>query len=231
MVIFEKSIPVQAVIFDFDGVIVDTEPLHYQAFQQILSPRGLGFSWDQYVETYMGFDDRDAFTEAFKTKDSVIDQQELAGLISEKALIFQAIVQTGIKAYPGVVDLIRSLFDAKLPLAICSGALRSDILPILEQLNISHCFDIIISADDVAKSKPDPESYRVAFDRLRTSRPESMLTATATFAIEDTPAGIAAASLAGLQVIAVTNSYTQEHLTGARYTVNSLERLLEIHSA
>jgi beta-phosphoglucomutase len=179
----------------------------------------------------MGFDDRDAFTEAFKAKDTVIGQQELAGLISMKAQIFQIIIREGIKAYPGVVDLIRLLFDSKLPLAICSGALRSDILPILEQLNISHCFDTIVSADDVAKSKPDPESYQVAFDRLRVCRPESMFTTTTTFAIEDTPAGIAAATQAGLQVIAVTNSYGQEYLTDARYTVNTLEQLLEINTA
>ena len=226
MVIFKKNIQVQAVIFDFDGVIVDTEPLHYNAFQQILAPRGLGFSWEQYVETYMGFDDRDAFREAFSARNIALDQRELARLISTKADTFQLIIREGIKPYPGVVKLIRTLRDAKLPLAICSGALRSDILPILELLDIDDCFDIIVSAEDVAKSKPDPECYQISFDRLRACRPESEFTATTTFAIEDTPAGIAAASQAGLRVIAVTNSYSWEHLTEAFDTVNSLEQLL-----
>jgi beta-phosphoglucomutase len=230
MVIFKGNIRVQAVIFDFDGVIVDTEPLHYKAFQQILAPRGLGFSWEQYVETYMGFDDRDAFMEAFNTKGIKLDQQELGRLIATKADIFQIIIREGIKPYPGVVELIRALHDANLPLAICSGALRSDILPILELLSINDCFDSIVSAEDVAKSKPDPECYRISFDRLRACRPESEFAATTTFAIEDTPAGIAAASQAGLQVIAVTNSYSREHLTEACHTVNSLEQLLEIAS-
>jgi len=231
MVLFKGNIRVQAVIFDFDGVIVDTEPLHYKAFQQILAPRGLGFSWEQYVETYMGFDDRDAFTEAFKTKGVALDQQELGRLISSKADIFHIIIHQGIKAYPGVVDLINILHNANLPLAICSGALRSDVVPILEMLNVNRCFDTIVTADDVAKSKPDPECYRIAFEKLRACRPESEFTATATFAIEDTPAGITAASLAGLQVIAVTNSYAPEYLTEACHTVNSLEQLLEIAPA
>jgi beta-phosphoglucomutase len=102
------------------------------------------------------------------------------------------------------------------------------VVPILELLKVIQCFDIIVTADDVAKSKPDPECYRIAFEKLHACRPESEFATTTTFAIEDTPAGITAASLAGLQVIAVTNSYAPEHLTKACHTVNSLEQLLEI---
>lgn len=226
MVIFMNNMCARAVIFDFDGVIVDTEPLHYRAFQQILAPRGLGFSWEEYVETYMGFDDRDAFTEAFRSGGLPLEQGELARLIARKADIFQDVIQEGITPYPGVVELIRALHAAEVPLAICSGALRSDIVPILETLAIGGCFDIIVTADDVAKSKPDPECYRVAYERLREHRSEAEFGATDTVAIEDTPAGIGAASSAGLKVVAVTNSYGAEHLTGADHTVASLEQLL-----
>lgn len=226
MVIFMNNMRAKAFIFDFDGVIVDTEPLHYRAFQQILAPRGLGFSWEEYVETYMGFDDRDAFTEAFDSRGTPLEHDELSRLIAKKADIFQDVIQEGITAYPGVVELIRALHAARVPLAICSGALRSDITPILEMLDISGCFDVIVTADDVARSKPDPECYRVAFEKLRERRSEAEFSSTDTVAIEDTPAGISAASSAGLRVIAVSNSYALDQLAAADHTVESLEQLL-----
>jgi beta-phosphoglucomutase len=226
MVISMNNMHAKAFIFDFDGVIVDTEPLHYRAFQQILEPRGLGFSWKEYVETYMGFDDRDAFTEAFGSKGTSLEHGELSRLIARKADIFQDVIQEGITPYPGVVELIKALHRAEVPLAICSGALRSDIVPILEMLDIGGCFDVIVTAEDVARSKPDPECYRIAFEKLRERRSEAKFSSIDTIAIEDTPAGISAASSAGLRVIAVTNSYDVDQLTGADHTVESLEQLL-----
>ena len=215
------GIRAEAVIFDFDGVIVDTEPLHYAAFQRLLEPLGLGFSWAEYVETYMGFDDRDAFIEANKKSGSVLSALELKSFIDSKADIFQEIIRNGISAYPGVIELVRSIHTSQTPLAICSGALRSDIGPILETLGISDCFDIIVTAEDVAKSKPDPECYRLALIRLNTCRKLNLLP-DHVFAIEDTPAGIAAAKGAGLRVIAVTNSYSAAHLTQADHIMDTL---------
>ncbi|MFA7060640.1 MAG: HAD family phosphatase [Pedobacter sp.] len=226
MVIFPGGLQAAAVIFDFDGVIVDTEPLHYKAFKQILIPHGLGFSWEQYIETYMGFDDRDAFVQAFNTKNIQLSHDELTQLISAKAAIFQDVIRSGVTPYPGVIDLIKTLHSANTPLAICSGALRSDIMPILKMLNISDCFGIIVSADEVAKSKPDPECYRLAFERLSARWPLSVLLAAQTLAIEDTPAGISAALNAGIQVIAVTNSYQRQYLSDATFIVESLEQLV-----
>lgn len=226
MVIFPKGLKACAVIFDFDGVIVDTEPLHYKAFQLILEPLGLGYSWEQYVNTYMGFDDRDAFKEAYSNKGLSIGHDELSNLIATKAKLFQDVIKSGITAYPGVVELINALHTAKVPLAICSGALHSDIIPILEMLDIADCFDLLITADDVSKSKPDPESYQLAFNRLSSIRAESSISPACTIAIEDTPAGIISASGAGLQVIAITNSYSKNNLTKANYITDSLNQLL-----
>lgn len=222
MVDFAGMIRAEAVIFDFDGVIVDTEPLHYEAFQRLLEPLGLGFSWEQYVETYMGFDDRDAFLEAFGEDTAGLSPTELQSLIDRKADLFQEIIRDGISAYPGVVDLIRSIRASRTPLAICSGALRSDIAPILETLGIAGCFDVIVTAEDVARSKPDPECYRLAHARLNEFwrlelEPGQVL------AIEDTPAGITAAKSAGLRVIAVTNSYPASHLSQADHIVETLD--------
>ena len=225
MVNFFGGLKAQAVIFDFDGVIVDTEPLHYLAFQRVLEPCGLGFSWGKYIETYMGFDDRDAFVEAFTSRGKQISPDDLSRLILAKAELFQDVIQDGVVPYPGVVELISKLHQAQVPLAICSGALLSDIIPIITMLGIDVHFDIIVTADDVAKSKPHPECYRLAFERLSNHCASSAISPLHTIAIEDTPAGITAALGAGLQVIAVTNSYARERICQATQIVDSLEEL------
>ncbi|TSK08426.1 MAG: HAD family phosphatase [Geobacter sp.] len=209
-----------AVIFDFDGIIVDTEPLHYKAFQELLVPRGLGYSWEEYMDLYIGFDDRDAFREAFRVHGRALSEDDLKELIRGKAAAFLDIVSGGVAAYPGVVELIRSL-SGTLPLALCSGALKSDIEPILKQLGLTDAFDVKVTADEVAASKPDPESYRLAVQRLQERFP-GKVDAAASIAVEDTPAGITSATGAGLKVLAVTNSYPREKLSGASRVVNSL---------
>ena len=215
----------EAVIFDFDGVIVDTEPLHYRSFQEVLDPLGIGFPWPEYVKTYMGFDDRDAFLEAFRARGKELDEQGLQALVASKSKIFQEVIRQGVTAYPGVVRNLTSLHASGLPLAICSGALRSDITPILAQLGIAHCFRHIITADDVRKSKPDPECYSLAFHMLLHAHPSLVSSPGKCLAIEDTPAGIRAAKLAGLNVLAVTNSYSGKELTEADYLTDSLENV------
>jgi beta-phosphoglucomutase len=213
-----------AVIFDFDGIIVDTEPLHYRAFQELLAPLGLGYSWQDYLEHYIGFDDRDALRDAFCAGGKTLDSQELHLLIEQKGAAFQRIIASGVAAYPGVVELIRSL-SGNVPIALCSGALPSDIDPILLQLGINRCFEAIVTAADVRASKPDPESYALTVARLRDAHPDKGIIAGNCLAIEDTPAGIASARGAGLKVLAVTNSYPAEQLTGADSVIDRLSDL------
>ena len=211
----------KAVIFDFDGIIVDTEPLHYKAFQEVLVPIGLGYSWDDYLDRYLGFDDRDALREAFRSGDRALDERALRRLIVEKGEAFSRIIGSGVTPYPGVVELIHSL-KGNIPMAVCSGALPGDIAPILLQLGISGHFDVIVTAADVRKSKPDPESYALAVKRLKGGLPEKGISPENCLAIEDTPAGIASATGAGLKVMAVTNSYPEEELSGASKVLHTL---------
>jgi beta-phosphoglucomutase len=210
-----------AVIFDFDGIIVDTEPLHYKAFQEVLVPMGLGYSWDEYLRHYIGFDDRDAFRESFSAAGREIGDAELHLLIEEKGRAFQCAIAAGVEPYPGVVELIRAI-AGNLPLALCSGALPGDIEPIIEQLGIASLFDVVVTAADVQASKPDPASYALTVARLQTAFPDRGITPGNCLAIEDTPAGIASATGAGLRVLAVTNSYPEESLGGAGTVVQSL---------
>ncbi len=212
----------KAVIFDFDGIIVDTEPIHYQAFQSVLEPLLLGYSWDEYLDKYIGFDDRDAFREAFASAGKLLEEGMLCELISRKAEVFERIVRQGVKSYPGVIELIKAL-SGVLPLALCSGALQCDIVPILEQFGLQGSFDAIVTADDVRASKPDPESYLLTLQRLVEIYHTTTIIPQECIAIEDTPAGITSASGAGLNVLAITNSYPKERLAEALHITDTLE--------
>lgn len=211
----------KAVVFDFDGIIVDSEPLHYKAFQKVLEPLGAGFSWAEYIDKYMGFDDRDAFREAFRSSSLPLSDEKLSEVIQLKASLFNEVASEGVSSYPGVIQLIKSISGAT-PMAICSGALRSDILPVLEMLSIQSCFDCIVTADDVSASKPDPASYMLAVNRLQMIFPDNSITPSSSVAIEDTPAGISSAKNAGLKVLSVTNSYPAKELASADMVVESL---------
>ena len=213
----------EAVLFDFDGILVDSEPMHYRAFIEILDPLGMGFPWKKYVETYMGLDDRDAFREAFRAKGVALDEANLGKLVAAKSEAFLRGVRAGVTVYPGAVPLIETLHAAGFPLALCSGALRSDIDPILAQLGVARRFDVIVSADDVRRSKPDPESYALAFARLSERHPALLTGPEMSVAVEDTPAGIRSAKRAGLRALAVTNSYGAGELAEADWVVGSLE--------
>jgi len=213
---------VQAVIFDFDGIVVDSEPLHHRAFGRVLAPLGLDFSWEMYRDIYLGFDDRDVFRERFKRDGRPLGDALLLALMANKAQAFIDIVREGgVTPYSGVVTLIQQL-SAYLPIAICSGALRSDIEPILDILGLSDVFPVMVTADQVHVSKPDPESYRLAVERLRQQFPERVTDPACCVAIEDTPAGIEAATRAGLKVVAVTNTYAASELITAHRIVDSL---------
>ena len=208
-----------AVLFDFDGIIVDSEPMHFRAFQAVLEPLGKGFPWEEYCETYIGFDDRDAFREAFKAQGEKICSRDLKKLIAEKAELFQQLVNSGeAKPLPGAIELIESI-PVRLPIALCSGALRQDIDPIIGNLGIANAFNVIVTAEDTKKSKPDPAPYRLTCERLGLKDPSTAI------AIEDTPLGIISAKSAGLKVLAVTNSYDREYLFEADAVTDSLENI------
>ena len=212
----------QAVIFDFDGIVVDSEPLHHRAFVKVFEPQNLDISWDRYCGHYLGFDDRDVIRERFREADRELDDSLMRQLMAEKARVFVELVEKeGITPYPGVVRLIRLLYS-QVPLAICSGALHSDIEPILRTLDVGDCFPIRITADQVHVSKPDPESYLAVFEQLKEAYPGRVTDPSRCVAIEDTPAGIAAARGAGLRILAVANTYPAHMLEAADLTLPSL---------
>lgn len=217
--------PLKAVIFDCDGILVDTEPLHYEAFQAVLRPLGLGHDYAHYMEVYIGFDDRDAIREAFREAGRSLDDATLAELMRAKAGALLQIAARGVRSFPGVVSLVRELVEHGVPLAVASGALRHEIEIFMEALGLKDAFPLIVAADDVQRSKPDPETYRAALERVKAKLGDDSLDPRACIAIEDTPAGIQSARAAGLYVIAVTNSFPAEELKEADCVVDRLDRL------
>ncbi len=213
----------QAVVFDFDGILVDSEPAHYRAFQRVLQPLGLGYGWDTYKKDYIGLADREAFSAVLESADRVPDRSILDRLIAEKAAVFEEELQAGLTPLPGAIQCVYHL-AAQIPLALCSGALRREIFTSLGHLELLWQFRVIIGAEDVAYSKPDPSGYRMAIARLGQHLGRS-LEPMRCVAVEDTPAGIASAQGAGLKTIAVTHTHPREVFKGADWIIDSLTEL------
>ena len=211
----------EAVIFDFDGVIVDSEPLHFEGFARVLRRRGIELTWDAYRERYLGYDDPACFLGVCADHGVAVDEGVVAAMIAAKTAAVREVLASSVQALPGAVKLIVALRDAGVPLAICSGALRPEIEIAARRAGVLDRFLTVVAAGDVAHGKPDPAGYALALDRLRaaTGRP---LRASRSLAIEDSPAGIDAARGAGLRVLAVTTSYAAAALTAADRIVASL---------
>lgn len=214
--------PLKAVIFDFDGVIADTEPIHYRAFQEVARREGLSCTWEEYLELYIGYDDRDLFRHAFRRERRDLNERRTIELVEKKAREFRRMLNLhGAKPFPGSVELIRAA-AAAMPIGLCSGALRGDVDPVLSLLGVDSLFSAVVTAEDVHVSKPDPASYRLCVDLLATAFPGRDIVPASCVAVEDTPAGIAAARGAGLKVLAVATSHRLDQLSSAHRAVESL---------
>lgn len=212
----------KAIIFDFNGVIVDDEPLHLELFRRVLGEEGIALSDEDYHAKYLGFDDRGCFTAALANAgraELAADAAVIAELIERKAGYYREAIESRMLLFPGAVELVKKL-AAKYPLAIASGALRDEIEVVLRCGGIRECFGEIIASEDVTACKPDPEGYNKALAALNAGgvgiQPDECLV------IEDSIAGIEAAKLAGMKCLAVTNSYKAGELTNADWIVATL---------
>ena len=213
----------RAIIFDFNGVIIDDEPLHLELFRVILAEEGIALSDDDYRVKYLGSDDRGCFVAALADagrEREALDSAFITQLIERKAALYRAAIDQRHLLFPGVVELVRRLAN-EYPLAIASGALRGEIEMALERGGIDDCFQAIIAAEDVGACKPDPEGYVKALAALNAeARPP--IQPGECLVIEDSIAGVEAAKRAGMRCLAVTNSYAVEELKEADWIAASL---------
>jgi beta-phosphoglucomutase len=213
-----------ALITDFDGVVVDSEPLHFRGFADILAAEDIVLTWESYTSTYMALDDHDCFQAVAADHGRTFSDTHLEAMIDAKSRLVQKLMAEGVHAFPGVVDLLAGTARADVPLAICSGCLRVEVELCSQMLGIWDYFLTAVTARDVTHGKPHPEGYMTALERLRDITGRD-LQANRCVVIEDSPGGIAAAKAAGMTVLAVANSYSVEALGQAHRIVESLEGL------
>jgi beta-phosphoglucomutase len=213
----------QAIVFDFDGVIANSEPLHLQAFQQALAEDDIALTADDYYYRYLGFDDVGVFEQIGRDRGLPMHDARVAALVERKGARLQALLEAGAVLFPGAADFIRTA-AAVVPIAIASGALRHEIDAILEPAGLAGLFPVIVASGDTPSSKPSPDPYRLAVERLRerTGRP---LEARRAVAIEDSRWGLESAQGAGLRCVGVTTSYPAHELPGAELVVQGLSDL------
>lgn len=203
---------IRAVIFDFDGVLVDTEPLHERALRQTVERVGMGFDHAQYLARYVGFDDRDTFRAIAQDHARVLREDDVSALVDAKWRTMQGIIEAGlVKAFAGSLELVRAAAEEARSgrlagVGICSGATRREIEMIVKGLlgqvpgAAGSPFQTLVAADDVAVAKPDPAGYVMTAARLGVE-PRACV------ALEDTPRGIAAARAAGMRVIGIGHTF------------------------
>lgn len=213
----------KAIIFDFDGVIADTEPLHLKAFQLTLKEKGIELSDEDYFENYLAYDDKTLFKELLKDRNYEHNEAQISDFMNRKSEHFENVLKGNILVLEGVPEFISEV-SGKYPLAIGSGALRSEIIDILESGGLREHFEIIVSADEVINCKPDPEVFIEALRRLNNLDSVSEeISPQECLVIEDSTSGIKAAHSAGMKCLAITNSYAAEKLSEAELIKQSLK--------
>jgi beta-phosphoglucomutase len=213
--------PFKAIIFDFDGVITDTEPVHMQAWLDVFRPMGISFEKTEYDSHYLGLNDRDFLDAVGRVHGRPFPPEEKEILIPKKLEKSLALLSKGIPLLDGVEDFIE-LLQKKCFFAICSGANKKEVGFVLKKLGWLELFDPIITQEDVQKGKPDPEGYNLVLKRLTERAPSHKLTVDDCLAIEDSPKGIAAAHAAGIKCLAISNSYPPDALNEAEWVLASL---------
>lgn len=212
----------KAVIFDFNGVIANDEPLHLELFRRVLGEEGISITEEEYLARYLGYDNfkcfRAALTDAGREHQAA-DLTYIVALIARKTDYYLEAINDRFLLFPGVVELARKL-AADYPMGIVSGAERKEIEHVLLRAGIRNCFQTIITSADISTGKPDPEGFLTALAKLTSLgnpiQPNECLV------IEDSVAGVRAAKSAGMYCLAVTNSYTPERLAQADWIVPSL---------
>ena len=214
----------RAIIFDFDGVLADDEPLHLESFQRAFGEFGVVLDKQVYYERYLGFDDRECVRQVLADQGRSAPEPLIDALVASKGRAFMEAIERGVPLFPGVGEFVRRA-AARCSLAIASGALRHEIEAILVAGGLRRHFGAIASADDVAVGKPDPAVFYLALAKLNETVGGPPVTPRECVVIEDSIAGVEGAKRAGMCCVAVTNSYGADDLRRADLVVSSLEGL------
>ncbi|MBL0057917.1 MAG: HAD family phosphatase [Elusimicrobia bacterium] len=204
----------KALIFDCDGVIADSEHLHFRLFQQVLSSVGISLTQTDYVEKYLAMDDKGCFNAVFAANGKTLPDDERARLIAQKTDLYKKTAAQNLVILPGVVEFVMAV-SQKYPLAMASGALRDEVLLMIEAAGIRHYFDVVVAAEDVQRGKPAPDAYLKALEELNKKYPGKNIAPGECLVVEDSKHGLISAHAAGMKVVAVTTTYPAHELAAA----------------
>ncbi|WP_435017301.1 HAD family hydrolase [Tundrisphaera sp. TA3] len=205
---------IRAVIFDFNGVLLDDESVHCDLFREILAEEGVPFDMKAYHEDYLGFDDRGCFEAALTDAGQEAGRARVDDMIARKAKRYLEVAEGGLPYFPGAGEVVTAMAD-RWPIAINSGALRPEIELALKRLKVRDRVGPIVSAEDTSRGKPDPEGYRLAYEALRALPGLGDLQPGECLVIEDSLQGVASAKGAGMLAVGVAQTYSQPELAGS----------------
>lgn len=200
--------PLKAVLFDFNGVVLDDERIHQQIIWEMMEQEDLPLTQEELQLYCLGRTDRACFQDLYASMEQPLNQFQLRRLLSFKAKAYRQYIESleNLPIFGGLIELIGDFLDAGLTLAIVSGALRSEVRMVLQQMSLEAAFPITVTSEDVKKSKPDPAGYQLAVKRLNRKFPDLNLEPCDCLAIEDSFAGIQAAKQAQIPVVGVAHT-------------------------
>ncbi len=199
----------KAILFDFNGVIINDESIHEELIDEILLGENLRPEALEYKESCLGKSDRACLKDILFRRGRVVTDDYLTKLIEAKTQAYQQKLEQleTLPIYPGIEAFLDLIKTQELAIGLVSGALRGEIELVLQKASLADYFSVIVAGDDLEASKPEPDGYLLAVDKFNQSLPNLNLNPSACLAIEDTPAGIEAAKKAGMQVVGIANTY------------------------
>lgn len=204
---------IKAILFDFNGVIIDDEMLQMKAYQEVFQPYGVPLSEQQYLQA-LGMDDKTFVQTAFATAKTELSDNDLSDIQIRKTEIHRRLLTDDLPLFHGVKTFLKAA-SREFTLGVVSMATREEIRYIFERAGLDSMFAIVVSAEDVQVCKPAPDCYLRGLEKLNEHRQKTgaaTLQASECLAIEDSPPGIASARTAGMRTLAVTNTVTNAEL-------------------
>jgi HAD superfamily hydrolase (TIGR01509 family) len=199
----------KAVLFDFNGVIINDEPIHEQLIEELLLAENLRSKPDEIRKFCLGRSDRACLTDLLTYRGRPVSNVYLDQLIQRKSIAYQQRLEQleELPIYPGLYDCIQQLQATDLKLAVVTGALQSEVEQVLNKLQLMEAFSVIVTGDEITLSKPEPEGYLLAVQRLNQLYPELNIQPCDCLALEDAFVGIIAAQRAGIQAVGIAHTY------------------------
>jgi HAD superfamily hydrolase (TIGR01509 family) len=207
---------IQAIFFDFNGVIIDDEPLQMAAYKDALSEQGIELTESDYYSA-LGMDDKTFVRAAFERGKKTLSDDVLKVILEGKGARHRKLIEDELPLFPGVVTFLKGTSRHYL-LGLVSMATLADIQYVLDRARLRSLFSVVVSAEDVEICKPAPDCYRIALEKVNEQRRAERLLpllASECLVIEDSPPGIESGRVAGMRTLGVTNTVPDEQLRGA----------------